>query len=429
MTLTANRPKSPFDRALLTEIRDRFLYVDHDPFAGPRAFFETSGGSLKLKAATEAVALWSGAPDNEGRANPASQAYSAVCEQGKADLTLLFGTEDGVIISGETGSECINKVTRAAAMALPPGPILSCPLEHPATWDAAQLWAERTGRERIIVPYDPETGKVTPEQYAAAVTPETRIAMVIHTSNVTGMRVDLPGIVRAIRAVAPDCYIITDGIQHAAHGALSVADWGVDAYVFSPYKIYARHGKGFAWLSNRLAALPHDKMLGAPPTSWELGARDPGVYAAMSAVIDYLCWIGGRFADRDDRRARLEAAAAAMAAHERYLLDLVLFGDGDVPGLTDMPEVALIGPNVVDDREGMLSFTLADWHSRQVEKALNERGLRVFSMTQDPYAGHILKHMDVEHVVRVSLCHYNSREEVLSLLRALDALRRQPVAA
>ena len=62
----------------------------------------------------------------------------------------------------------------------------------------------------------------------------------------------------AIRAVAPDCFIIVDGIQHAAHGRLDLARCGVDGYVVSPHKMFSGHGYGVAWVSDRLAALPHE---------------------------------------------------------------------------------------------------------------------------------------------------------------------------
>ena len=93
------------------------------------------------------------------------------------------------------------------------------------------------------------------------VTASTCVATIVHTSPVTGMAVDVAAIAKVIRAKAPDCIIVIDGIQHAAHGLLDVANYDVDAYVISPYKVFSRHGYGLAWISDRLAAMPHD-----PPT-------------------------------------------------------------------------------------------------------------------------------------------------------------------
>ena len=65
------------------------------------------------------------------------------------------------------------------------------------------------------------------EQYRPALTPDLAVATIIHASPVTGMHVDVKAIAAEIRAVAPECFIIVDGIQHAAHGHVAVDDYGI----------------------------------------------------------------------------------------------------------------------------------------------------------------------------------------------------------
>ncbi len=50
----------------------------------------------------------------------------------------------------------------------------------------------------------------------------------------------MAAISKAIRSVAPDCVIIVDGIQHAAHGQLDLAAYDVDGYAIAPYKVFFR---------------------------------------------------------------------------------------------------------------------------------------------------------------------------------------------
>jgi cysteine desulfurase / selenocysteine lyase len=78
------------------------------------------------------------------------------------------------------------------------------------------------------------------------VTPETRVATILHTSPVMGMALDVAAVSAAIRKVAADCFIIVDGIQHAAHGRIDIASYDVDGYFVSPYKMFSRHGYGMA---------------------------------------------------------------------------------------------------------------------------------------------------------------------------------------
>ena len=56
-----------FEESLQQQIRDRFMYVDHCPYQGPRIFFENAGGALTLKSVVEVNTELAGIPDNQGR--------------------------------------------------------------------------------------------------------------------------------------------------------------------------------------------------------------------------------------------------------------------------------------------------------------------------------------------------------------------------
>jgi selenocysteine lyase/cysteine desulfurase len=231
--------------------------------------------------------------------------------------------------------------------------------------------------------------------------------------------------------VAPECYIIVDGIQHAPHGTMEVARYGADAYVFSPYKAYSRLSLGFAWVGDRVHALPHEHMLGKDGADWELGSRDPGFYAAQSAVVDYYAWLGEHFlqdtpshASRD-RAALVAAGTAAMARHEAALIGLLLHGDAHTPGLLSMSEVTLVGPATAQGREGIVSFNLRGMNSPSLVQALARRHIRVHARVTDGYSGHILGALGLQDCLRISLAHYNTPEEVRACLRAVAQARAE----
>lgn len=414
-----------FADELMAEVRDCFHHVDYCPVIGaPRIFLESGGGSLKLKAAVAASAEVEALPDQEGRQNDASRHLSSLIRRGREDLHLLFGSaglgdNPGQVISGETGTRLLYRIIRSIALAVPPGPVLSCNLEHPASLDSAKQWAANTGREWIEVRFDPETGTARPEHYAAAVTPDTRLATAIHTSMLTGFVVDLPGIVEAIRDTAPECFIVVDGIQHAPHGAMQVDRYGVDAYVYSPYKAYSRLSLGFGWINDRVTKVPHEHMLGGNPDVWELGSRDPSFYAAQSKVADYFCWLGGQFSDSNDRAEQLAAGSAAMAAHEAALIHLLMFGDDEAKGLVSYDDITLVGPAQLEGREGIVSFNLDGVGAPDLVQEFSRRGIRVHARISDAYSGGILAALGIEDCLRVSLCHYNSPGEVRAFLAAL----------
>lgn len=291
--------------ALISAIRDRFAHVDSCPFQGERIFFENAGGALTLKSVVETSAFYAAIPDNPGRINPAGQAAQATISKAKADLAELMNTETGQFFAGESGTELLFRMIRSACVNASKGAkVIGSSIEHPATHGAARRWAEIAGLDYVNVAHDNETGLVTAAGYAALMTPDVAVAAILHASPVTGMGMGVAAISSAIRAVAPDCLIIVDGIQHAAHGQLDLAAYDVDGYAVSPYKLFSRYGYGIAWISDRLGNALHDMLIGAPAAGWEFGTSDAGSYATMSDVVAYFEWLGGEVSSETSRREK-----------------------------------------------------------------------------------------------------------------------------
>lgn len=405
---------------LLAQIRDKFAHVDSCPFTGPRVFFENAGGALTLKSTVETSAKFAAIPDNQGRDNPASHALMAIIKKAKDQSHVLFNAPDGQFFVGESGTELLFRMVRTAVMAAPEGGVvLGSSVEHPASRSAAQHWAKATNRPYISVPHNRETGAVEAGDYAAHLTPDTRVATILHTSPVTGMGMDVAAISAAIRAVAPECFIIVDGIQHAAHGALNLASYQVDGYAISPYKMFSRHGYGFAWVSDRLAAMPHERLIDGPELAWEFGTRDTGAYATISDVVGYMEWLGEQVSTETDRRAKIEAAAKAIHDHEQSLTNAILYGTDNLKGVSEIDGIEIIGGLDNPRREGLVSLRLSGRPSSEVVTALNDMGIRTHTRKADHYSGNILTPLGWSDCIRISLCHYNSINEVRSLLSAL----------
>lgn len=407
---------------LMDAVRARFAHIDECPFTGPRIFFENAGGALTLKSVVDTSAKYAAIPDNQGRDNPASKALVADIAAMRAKAATLFGATDGQIIVGESGTELLFRLISVACLGRGPGAVIGSTLEHPASRSAAKRWAEVAGKRYIEVAHDDGTGTVTAEAYAAAVTPDCQVATIIHTSPVTGIGADVRAVARAIRAVAPDCLIVVDGIQHAAHGDIAVADYGVDGYVISPYKMFSRHGYGVAWVGPRLEDLPHDKLIDGPDLNWELGTRDTGSYATFSDVCDYIDWLGGQVSQATDPRDRIAAAAKAIHTQEHGLTNAMIHGTDNLPGLADLPGVQIIGGADNPHREGLVCFYHTSQDSAAIVEHLNTQGIRCHIRKADHYSGGILKPLGQPDAVRVSLCHYNTLAEVRAFLAVMSVL-------
>ena len=325
------------------------------------------------------------------------------------------------MFTGESGTELIFRMVRAAALGSPEGGnIVGSTLEHPATVSASKRWAKIAGKEYRSAAHNNDKATVSAEDYVPLVDANTRVATIIHTSPVTGMTVDVAGVVKVIRAASPDCIVILDGIQHAAHGGLCIDDYDIDGYAISAYKVFSRHNYGFAWLSPRLATLPHDHLDGTAADFWEMGTRDTSAFACTSKVVEYFDWLGSHFTDSEDRRTRILAAGKAISEQEHDLSALMMDGNQSQSGLRDMPAVSVIGGHDNPAREGMLSMYVKGIPCAEVVAELNAKGIRTHLRKADYFSGNILVPLGRPTCVRVSMCHYNSDVEVLTFLRELE---------
>lgn len=407
---------------LIETVRSRFAHVDSCPFEGPRVFFENAGGALTLKSVIETSTQYAGYPDNHaGRDNPAGIALRAAIEKGKADARVMFNAPDGQIFVGESGTEVLFRLVRTAALGAPKGgTMLGSTLEHPASRSAMTRWAEVTERSHLLASHDDATGTVSLDAYLPHITPDLRVATLVQTSPVTGIAVDIVPIIAAIRAKAPECLIIVDGIQHASHGSIDITAYGADGYAVSPYKVFSRHGYGIGWASDKLTAFTKETVIGGAADNWEQGTRDAASYATFSDVVDYLEWLGGHFDTTGDRRARIVAAADAIHTHEQGLINAMMHGTGNQRGLADIEGVTVIGGIDNAGREGVVSLTLDAMESGALVTHLNTHGVRTHIRNNDHYCGNILAPLGLDSCIRVSVSHYNTKAEVAQFLHAMN---------
>ncbi|MDZ4818774.1 MAG: aminotransferase class V-fold PLP-dependent enzyme [Planctomycetota bacterium] len=404
-----------FNDELLREIRSRFCHVDSDPAAGRRVHFESAGGSLKLRAAVQQAAEIAARPDNAGRDNAASRDLDAIISTGRRDVALFSGALGGQIVSGESTTANIFRLVEAALAGESGSNVVTTQLEHPCVTSATKLYAAQYGLQRRVVPITAQTGEISPIAIAGQVDDRTAALVCIHASNVIGTRINIGAVAEQVRRRNPRTLIVIDGSQHAPHGLIDVESLGIDAYCFAPYKVFSILGTCFAWLSQRLATREHPRLLDTPVTQWELGTRDPAAFGAWSAVVDYLVWLSAQLHSADaGRREHVIRAMSAIDQHERAL------GQQLLAGFARIPRLRLIGvPNADERREAVFAFAIDGLEAAAVNVALADRGIFVHVRRHDAYSGQLLDALHAPDCVRASFAHYNSPDEVDSLLEAL----------
>ena len=416
--------KKMFSPELLKEIRDKFFYVDWDPYTGSRIYLEASGGSLRLKSVTETLVKEVALPDELYRFNPASDHAVAAMDKGIADVKLFLGAQSGQIVSANSATQTVFRAVNAVISHIAGSNVVTTQLDHPAVLSPTKYFADLYGKEWRVAGLSAETGSIPIDTILEKIDQNTCLLCLQQASNQTGTVNDVTSIVREVRKIKPDLYVVVDAVQYAPHGPIDVEDIGADAYAFGPYKAYGVKGIGFAHISERLANLPHENLLLKADTNWVLGSPAHALFATWSAVVDYLCWLGSHFTDSTDRRELVIASKKAIHEHMMALLDRALHGSEAADGLLGMEHVTVCGmePEIVD-RMCIFLFRLEGMDSPTASERYNQNHhVRVSARVKDSYSTYPLEGLGWPDAVRLSAAHYNTPEEIDRFLKATKAL-------
>lgn len=413
-----------FTVKLLEEIRKQFVYVDWDPYSGKRIFFEAASGSCRPKRVIEIMGMETALPDQQGRKNPGSDHAVEITAKGIEDLMTFFGAESGQIVPGWSSSHVIYRIVDAVLSAIPGTNIVTTGLDHASVRSAVTQFAEKYNKEERIAKPNIETGSVETSNILSKIDKNTCFLIVTHTSNVTGEIYDVKNIIKAAKEIKPDLFTMVDGVQYSPSGLIDVEDIGADAYVIAPYKNYGIKGCGYAHVSERIATLPHWKYIFKPENSWDLGGVEHQSYAAWSAVIDYLCWLGSYFTDSMDRRELVVNAMKRIKAHQEGLLSILLEGNNNTPGFDKMDHVTVYGMGKDLTRQSLLvSFNIDGYESAEACEFYKDNQLRLHAPGHDPFFADMLKQLGISSVVRLSGSHYNTPQEVETFLKATALMK------
>lgn len=402
-------------------LKEQFYYADEDPEHGPRLFFENSGGSLRLKKAVEVKCAVEQFPDCPERVRGRGLELQSYIKNGtKEILEVVFGAKSGALVTELSASQAMYQAVGTVMENVTWGTnAVTSSLEHPSAHDAVEYYCKKTGREFREVPANKTTGGIDPDEIMKYVDKDTCLLSIMAASNISGNIMDIKEITRRAKEINPDIYVVSDAVQHAPHAVIDVEDWGVDIANFAPYKFFGVRGCGFAYVSDRVAKMPHHKLIQKDADVWSLGTPTPGNFAAMMAVIDYVCDIGAHFSDATDRRALYMEGMKRIHLQERALLYRMLEGTEDVPGLRHIKNVEVyVDMEDLTFKDLIVAMGIRGIeYSECVQKYL-EHGVTVFErLRSSMYSKRIVEALGIEGAIRVSPLHCHGTSDIDRFLK------------
>lgn len=406
----------------MAKARSSFYLLDKNPDGSKRIFFENAGGSLRLKAAADRFHELDIIPDCDGRKHPLAVELKNLVHKAEDDIRMLFNVQGGSIATGLTASQIMFSMVEAVVENVPGTNVVTTVLEHPSSYDSAETFAERTGKELRVAPSNMLTGGCEVDDICALVDENTCLLNVMYASNISGAIMDIPAIVKKARSIKPDLYITVDAVQHTPHAVMDLAGLDIDGINFAPYKFFGVRGFGAAWLSDRLSVLPHARLSQKPENFWGLGSDAPAQYAMITTILDYVC----SFADNKEgtRREQFVEGMTKLELHERALLHHMLEGTANTPGLRHIKGVTVYNDNPdLTRRDLILAIGFDNLTPTEATAEYVKRGVVVFDRVDTSlYSVRMLHSFGLKGIVRVSPLHCHNLEDVETFLKVTQEL-------
>jgi cysteine desulfurase/selenocysteine lyase len=394
-------------------VREQFPALHQVVNGKPLVYLDSAATSQKPRAVIDALdAYWAHDNANVHRGiHELSRRATIAFEEARAKLARWIGAAEAAEVvwtSGTTGS--INLVASAWGLdnVKAGDEILLSVLEHHSNIVPWQILARRTGAKLRYIELD-EQGRLVLDDLPELLTGRTKLVAISHVSNALGTINPIKQIAEAAHAVG--ALVAVDGAQGAVHTKVDVQDLGVDFYALSGHKMCGPTGIGALWARRALleSMSPYQgggemiHFVGRDESTWaevphKFEAGTPNIAGAigMGAAVDYLAAIG----------------MDQIQAHERRIMEYALARVGEVEA------IRIYGPDSLDERSAVVSFTLGDAHPHDISTIVDAEGVAI-------RAGHhcaqlVMKHFGVSATARASFYLYNTEEDVD---RLVDALR------
>ncbi|RHZ50444.1 uncharacterized protein CDV56_101201 [Aspergillus thermomutatus] len=375
-----------------------------------RVFLDNAGGSQVLDTVIESITSYLSTTNVQlGATYGISRAATAAFAKGYEAAAEFINASPDEICLGISTTQLLHNLS--TALRFQPGDeLVLSKLNHEANSAPWVRVAERLGLQvKWWSASDSRNPVCDLDELGQLLSEKTRLVACPHASNITGTITNVREIAKLVHQY-PRALLCVDGVALAPHRQVDVKDLDVDIYAFSWYKVYGPHIAQL-YASSRV----HDQIdtlghffKGTDTLDLKLNLASAS-YEATQCIPAVLEYLGPNPTATWDKIASYEEKLQAI------LLDYLRSED----------QITICGePSASKElRVPVVSFTVQGIKSRKVIEEVERRTWFCFRH------GHMYSHRllndivgleDVEDgVVRISMLHYNTEEEITLLVESL----------
>ncbi len=340
----------------------------------------------------------------------------------EAMATLVNAADPTEVILGPSTTMLLRILSICYGQTLQPGDeIIVTHCDHEANI-GCWLDLQKHGIQTKIWRVDPDTLDLDLHRLDQLMTPRTRLVALTHASNILGTINPIQSISKFVHERG--ALICVDGVAYAPHRLIDVQDLDVDFYAFSFYKVYGPHHALLYGKREHLLAMPGinhyfiDQQ--TIPYKFQPGNVNFELSYGMLGLCDYLQDLACRQdQSTPDLRTQMQIAFDSISVHEEALAERLL------SYLRTKAHVRIIGHPQAHrcQRVPTISFVVAGVNSQTIPSHMDHHQIGI--RYGDFYARRLIEDLGLGEqngVVRVSMVHYNTLEEVDRLIHQLEQI-------
>jgi cysteine desulfurase / selenocysteine lyase len=397
----------------VAELRQQFPILSREIDGKPLVYLDNAATTQKPQCVIDSlVDYYSSCNSNVHRgahrlADEATQRY-----EGARDIIANFinaGAREEVIWTSGT-TEAINVVAHGLGQLLgAEDEVLVTEMEHHANLVTWQQACKQSGASLKVAPIT-DLGELDVAAFEALLNSRTKLVAFPHVSNSLGTINPVKALTEKAKKVG--AWVLVDGAQGIAHGAVDVQDLGCDFYAFSGHKVFGPTGIGVLWGKKSL--------LEEWPV-WQTGGEMIAEVSYQDASWNQLPYrleagtphIAGAIGLGEAIRWFSELDLDAVADHERALIERATALAEEFEGLR------IVGN--AKNKTGVLSFLMDEGHPADIGFLLDRQGIAI--RTGHHCAEPLMNRLGVPGTARASFSIYNTLEEVDALFEGLKKVR------